>query len=142
MAAGYVGTFAGPTIGGLLNKWTGVPLVTYYIALSVHLSMAMFTVAIIPESLSVTMRTTARRASLRTDPSQRGTFKLSDLARRLATQAGAFINPLRIFLPTRRKSGSNLGKSTRWDWNLTLVAASINCVALINVSIRTSYLLT
>ncbi|KAJ7581089.1 major facilitator superfamily domain-containing protein [Mycena floridula] len=119
----FVGFACGPTLGGLLIKYTGNILSVFYFAATAHTVYALFMFFVIPESLTrAQMRKSATKYAdehleMARTRAQQGFFaRLSPLL--------SFLTPLAIFSPTM---GSNRLKGRARDWNLICIAIAYGC---------------
>ncbi|KAJ7244048.1 major facilitator superfamily domain-containing protein [Mycena rebaudengoi] len=112
----------GPTIGGVLVRFSGNALSVIYLASAVYATILCFAWFILPESLTGTQMHTAaiqHGENLRLLAIQKPTPLL------VIKRSFAFLEPLTILLPRpveRDLNGRHLGRKR--DWNLTLLALS------------------
>jgi hypothetical protein len=108
----------GPTIGGLLIRFTGHILSVFYLASILHFLYACMVWFIIPESLSLRQREILRHKHIAEVEGQgaRGTLK----------RLFAFLSPLSLLMPeisSEEQDGNPLKRKGR-DWSLTLLSAA------------------
>ena len=124
----------GPTVGGLLIRFTGHVPSVFYLAGSLHLMFCFLAWFVIPESLAKGHMELAKARyadSLpRADPDSSLVVKFIRIARRLFS----FLKPLAILGPTEKVPGSTL-KGRRKDWNLTLLAVAYGFTIALAVSV-------
>ncbi|KAJ7244045.1 major facilitator superfamily domain-containing protein [Mycena rebaudengoi] len=131
------GIALGPTIGGVLVRFSGNVLSVIYLAAAVHATILCFAWFILPESLTGTQMHTAaiqHEENLRLLAIQKPTPLLA------IKRSFAFLEPLTILLPRpveRDSSGSHLGRKR--DWNLTLLALSYGIVLTITGALMTLF---
>ncbi|KAJ7444922.1 major facilitator superfamily domain-containing protein [Mycena latifolia] len=139
----FIGLGFGPTIGGLLIRFTHDLLSVFYLATAVHASYAILSWFFLPESLTKTRMQAAyvqHQESLRLLNEE----EVTPLIRfqRLFT----FLKPLTIFFPEPVKTNHNHSplKGRKWDWNLALLAASYGFTISImgSVMVKFQYLIT
>ena len=129
----FTGVALGPTLGGLLIRFTGETLSVFYVAGCLHLMYSFMVWFIIPESLTNGQMEHAKTRyadSLRADPDSSLDARFTRNAQRLFS----FLMPLAIFGPTEEKSGNTL-LGRRKDWNLTLLAVAYGFSAVMIVSV-------
>ncbi|KAG6908765.1 hypothetical protein DXG01_003377 [Tephrocybe rancida] len=131
----FAGMAIGPTLGGLLVRFSGSPLSVFYAALGVHVVYALMVYLVLPESLLKSQMEKSREkyaAELR-ETSQSSAAGVLGQVKRLF----AFLSPLSVFLPELKEQvpGENPLKRRKRDWTLTLVAG----VYALAVSIVGSY---
>ncbi|KAJ6497032.1 major facilitator superfamily domain-containing protein [Mycena vitilis] len=117
----FTGIGIGPTIGGLLIRFSGNLLSVFYLATVIHGAFALMCLIALPESLT---KTQMQAASVQYHESLR---LLDEQERTLLTRIQrifTFLKPLLIFFPepVERHSNTNPLKGRKWDWNLTLIA--------------------
>ncbi|EPQ58298.1 MFS general substrate transporter [Gloeophyllum trabeum ATCC 11539] len=105
----FTGTAIGPTLGGLVVRFTQDLLSLFYIALAIDSAYAFMVWCVVPESLTAPEMRRAR-ANHVGDDARRGVL-------------GVF-SPLAVFVPAKR------GRGKGRDWSLTLVAAAFGLVIL------------
>ncbi|TFK55076.1 MFS general substrate transporter [Heliocybe sulcata] len=109
----FCGTAIGPSLGGLLVRFTQDLLSLFYIALFVDVLYAATVWFVIPESLTETeMRVNAERHRRRGEEGKKGWWVVS------------LLSPLSVFVPVRKEKGKGR------DWNLMLVAGAFGLVIL------------
>ncbi|KAJ7219467.1 major facilitator superfamily domain-containing protein [Mycena pura] len=131
----FTGVGIGPTLGGLIVKFTGNLLSVFYLATAIHGSYAILSWTVLPESLATTRMQSARvqyAESLRLLLEQEHT--LAFRIQRLFT----FLKPLTIFFPEKDPSANPL-KGRKRDWNLTLLAAAYGFTLSIMGSLSFKY---
>ncbi|KAJ6525633.1 major facilitator superfamily domain-containing protein [Mycena capillaripes] len=117
----FSGVGIGPTLGGLLIRFSKSILSVFYLATVVHGAFALLSFTALPESLTETQMQTARtqyQERLRLLDQQERTFLVR--IQRLFT----FLKPLTIFFPERVETHPDASpwKGRQKDWNLTLLA--------------------
>ncbi|KAF9053900.1 MFS general substrate transporter [Hymenopellis radicata] len=114
----FSGMGIGPTLGGLLIRVTGNILSVFYFTTLTHFVYAFLIWFIIPESLTQAQR---RMSRVKHDHSivvaREGQNKWTVWMKRIF----GFLSPLSVFMP-EVTAGTNPLKTSRRDWNLTLVA--------------------
>lgn len=146
----FVGMAIGPTIGALLIRATGTPLVVFYLATGVHLAYALWVWCVVPESLPLSARRVNRKrieervrreveeereASEEGEGERRGKMVRILQVLMKTKRVFAFLSPLSIFAPEEvvAAPGAFLGKR-RKDWSLTFVALAYAFAAFVMVS--------
>ncbi|KAF5389821.1 hypothetical protein D9757_003673 [Collybiopsis confluens] len=132
----FVGFALGPTLGGLLIRFTRQTISVFYAASCSHLIYAFMVWFIVPESNSKPKMQLARakyqeEIDLRRTREGRGP---SVRTKRLFS----FLSPLAVFSPVSVSETGNPLKPARRDWNLTLLALSYAFI----VSVMGSYTYT
>ena len=124
----------GPTIGGLLIRFTGEVLSVFYLASCLHLMYSFLVWFIIPESLTKggmeLAKTRYADSVLRVDPNSSLVARVTRIVHRLFS----FLSPLAILGPVEKVPGST-SKGRRKDWNLTLVAVAYGFTIGLMVSV-------
>ena len=127
----------GPTLGGLLIRFTGETLSVFYVAGCLHLMYSFMVWFIIPESLTKGQMEHAKTRyadSLRADPDS----SLQTRFTRNAQCLFSFLMPLAILGPTEKEPAGNTLKGRRKDWNLTLLAVAYGFTIAMMVSVLKS----
>jgi MFS family permease len=131
----FTGIALGPTIGGLLIRFTGQVLSIFYVAGCLHVMYSFLVWFIIPESLTKGHMELAKARyyadSLRADPDSGLVAGFTRIAQRLFS----FLKPLAIFGPTEKVPGNTTSKGRRKDWNLTLLAVAYGFTIALLVSV-------
>jgi hypothetical protein len=123
----------GPTIGGLLIRFTGQGLSVFYLEGCLHLMYSFLVWFILPESLTkdhMELAMAKYADSLRADTGSSLVAGLSGTAQRVFS----FLRPLAILGPTEEVPGYNLKGRTK-DWNLTLLAVAYGFTVALMVSV-------
>ncbi|KAJ3800064.1 major facilitator superfamily domain-containing protein [Lentinula aff. detonsa] len=117
----FIGFALGPTLGGLLIRFTGRTISVFYVATLVHMMYAFMIWFIVPESNSKRKMQLAR-ANYQEElvESQRAREGAGFLLR--IKRLFSFLTPLAVFNPIR--VSENPLKPPRRDWNLVLIALS------------------
>ena len=126
----------GPTLGGLLIRFTGQVLSVFYVEGCVHLMHCFLIWFIIPESLTngqMELAKTRYADSLRADLDS----SLDARFTRNAQRFFSFLIPLAILGPTEKGPGNSL-RGRRKDWNLTLLAVAYGFTVAMMVSVLKS----
>ena len=135
----FSGMALGPTLGGLLIRYTGNLLVPFYFATSMHLFYAFFLWVIVPESLSRDKMDDARKShALKLDRQ-----RITDLSRPIVAKFKflfSSLSPLKLFLSPPLRKGGNPSRPKR-DWNLLFIALSYGGTMTLMVN-RPSFELT
>ncbi|KAF9265618.1 MFS general substrate transporter [Marasmius fiardii PR-910] len=127
----FTGFAFGPTLGGLLIRFSHEVISVFYAAAIAHTFYACMIWFVVPESLTLKKRRVAAN-------------KYNQQAVSVITSSGvmpyirkwfSFLSPLNVFAPSYTHVGSSRSKSPKRDWSLTLVAI---CYGLV-VSIYGSY---
>ena len=128
------GIALGPTIGGLLIRFTGQVLSVFYLAGCLHLIYFFLVWFIIPESLAKGHMELAKARyadSLpRADPDHSLVARFARILRRLFS----FLSLLETLGPIEKVPGNTL-KGRRRDWNLTLLAVACGFTSALTVSV-------
>ena len=127
------GVALGPTLGGLLIRFTGQVLSVFYMAGCLHLMYSLMVWFIIPESLTKGQMELAKARyanSLPPDPDSSLDARFARITRRVFP----FLMPLAILGPTE-KQPRNTTKRGRKDWNLTLLAVAYGLTVAMTVSV-------
>ncbi|KAL4246070.1 hypothetical protein ABKN59_003276 [Abortiporus biennis] len=118
----FTGMAFGPTIGGLLVKYTGNPLVIFYITTGIHLTYNVTMWFVVPESLPREKMLEARRVyneeKAQDRASSRGFFSYSRFKGLFS-----FLNPLKLLLFAPEDPSTNPLKAKK-DQSLTFVSLS------------------
>ncbi|KAG6902244.1 hypothetical protein C0995_002616 [Termitomyces sp. Mi166 len=118
----FTGMAIGPSLGGLLVRFTGSPLSVFYAAAGIHLIYAFIVCLVLPESL---LKSQMEQSRLKHDSELRDTSEnLAAGALVRIRRLFAFLSPLSVFLPDFKEMapGQNPLKRKKKDWNLTIVA--------------------
>jgi hypothetical protein len=122
----------GPTLGGLLIRFTGQVLSVFYLEGCLHLMYSFLVWFIIPESLTKGHMELAKARyyadSLRAGPDSSLVAGLSGTAQRV-------FSPLAILGPTAEEVPGNTLKGRTKDWNLTLLAVAYGFTVALMVSV-------
>ena len=124
----------GPTIGGLLIRFTGQALSVFYMAGCLHLLYFFVVWFIIPESLTkgqMELAKTRYTDRLRADPDS---TSLDARFTRTAQRLFSFLMPLAILGPIEKEPRNTL-KGRKKDWNLTLLAVAYGFTVAMMVSV-------
>ena len=115
----------GPTLGGLLIRFTGHVLSVFYAAGLIHFVYACMVWFVVPESLSLQRMKRLRRKYMAEADGRR----VHGVVKRLF----AFLSPLSLLMPEmgdqKQGNDNSLTRKGR-DWNLVLVAASYGCTVM------------
>ncbi|KAJ7709720.1 major facilitator superfamily domain-containing protein [Mycena rosella] len=119
----FSGLALGPTLGGLLIRFTGHTLSVFYLATAIHASYAILAWLCLPESLTKTQMQAAsvkHQESLRLLDAEHSTLLLR------FQRVFSFLKPLTIFFPELVETHPNHNplKGRKRDWNLTLLATA------------------
>lgn len=123
------GIALGPTLGGLLIRFTGQALSVFYVGGCLHLMYSCMVWFIIPESLTkgqMELAKTRYANSLRVDPDSSLDTRFTRIAQRLFS----FLMPLSILGPTEKGP-----KGRKKDWNLTLLGVAYGFTVAMMVGI-------
>ena len=123
----------GPTIGGLLIRFTGDVLSVFYLSSCLHLLYSFMVWFILPESLTegqMELAKTRYADSLRADPDSNLGARFTRIAQRLFS----FLMPLAVLGPTEKEFRNDL-KGRKKDWNLTLLAVAYGFTVAMMVSV-------
>jgi len=123
----FTGVALGPSLGGLLIRFTGRTLSVFYATFTVHLLYALFVWFAVPESL---LEHQMRHSRLRYKKELRD-LEVDRVANPIvgflarAKRLFAFLSPLTIFFPDNgdENGSENPLKRRKRDWSLTLIAA-------------------
>lgn len=125
----FFGTAVGPTLGGLLIKYTGNLIIVWYLALTIHLGYACMVWFVIPESQTKGQMSESRR--LYAEQLSSGSARSVSWMKRIF----GFLAPLNVFLVQPKETNGNpLKKRTRGRWNLPLIAISYGLTTMLYVS--------
>jgi hypothetical protein len=122
----------GPTVGGLLIRFSGQALSVFYLAGFLHLVYSFMVWFIIPESLTkgqMELAKTRYANSLRVDPGS----SLDARFTRISRLFFSFLMPLSILGPTEKRE--NTSKGPKKDWNLTLLGVAYGFTVAMMVGI-------
>ena len=123
----------GPTLGGLLIRFTGQVLPVFYMAGCIHVLYSFLVWFIIPESLTKGHMVLAKARyadSLRVDPDSSLDARFTRIVQRLFS----FLMPLAILGPTEKEHRNALNGGKK-DWNLTLLAVAYGFTVTMMVSV-------
>lgn len=101
----YGGIAIGPTLGGYLVKKTNNVLIIFYLAMGVHIVFALYTLFILPESLSAVRQEVANHKH-RVAADQENRESSSSTVARTSSKVFAFFNlykALSVFFPKRAR---------------------------------------
>lgn len=119
----FTGVAIGPTLGGLVIRFTDRFIYVFYISAIIHAVYALVVWFIIPESLSRSEMLEARARRKIDDEEYRVAHAHGGLLV-LLKRTFAFLTPLSIFSPIELSNG-NPAKGKRRDWSLLfLIIAS------------------
>lgn len=119
----FTGVAIGPTLGGLVIRFTDKFIYVFYISAIIHAVYALVVWFIIPESLSRSEMLEARARRKIDDEEYRVAHAHGGLLV-LFKRTFAFLTPLSIFSPIELSNG-NPAKGKRRDWSLLfLIIAS------------------
>lgn len=121
----FTGIGIGPTLGGLLIRFTKHFIIVFYVSAIIHIIYALLVWFIIPESLSRSQLLEARARHKAASEEYRAAHAQGGLVV-LAKRMFAFLTPLSIFLPVEIQEG-NPAKGKRRDWNLLLLVIAYGC---------------
>jgi MFS family permease len=124
----------GPTIGGLLIRFTGHVPSVFYLAGSLHLMFCFLAWFVIPESLAKGHMELAKARYADSLPRADSDGSLVVKFTGIAQHLFSFLRPLAILGPTEKVPGSTL-KRRRKDWNLTLLAVAYGFTIALTVSV-------
>ena len=127
------GLALGPTIGGLLIRFTGQTLSVFYLAGCLHFMYSLMVWFIFPESLTKGQMELAKARYANSLPANSGSGLYTRIAR-IARRLFSFMMPLAILGPTEKKSRKTI-KGRGKDWNLTLLAVAYGLTIAMIVSI-------
>ncbi|GLB34576.1 putative major facilitator superfamily protein [Lyophyllum shimeji] len=123
----FTGMALGPTLGGLLIRFTGSLLSVFYAALFVHLIYASTVWLLLPESL---LKSQMQQSKMKYREELLDTARDRELNPAVGLlvrfkRLFAFLSPLTVFLPELKalRPGDNPLKQKRRDSNLTILAA-------------------
>ncbi|THH30371.1 hypothetical protein EUX98_g3826 [Antrodiella citrinella] len=128
----FCGLAFGPTIGGLIVKFTGSPLSVFYLSTGVHTAYALGIWFIVPESLSAAQKRESRRAYEASVAKGKQDAIDSPILYRLKSIFG-FLSPLSVLwsIPDGSNTSPNPLKSRKKDWSLILMALSYSFAILL-----------
>jgi hypothetical protein len=128
----------GPTLGGLLIRFTGQVLSVFYLKGCLHLMYSFLVWFIIPESLTKGHMELAKARyyadSLRAGPDSSLVAGLSGTAQRVFSPL-AILGPTTEVGPTAEEVPGNTLKGRTKDWNLTLLAVAYGFTVALMVSV-------
>ena len=122
----FLGTALGPTLGGLLIKYTGNLIIVWYLALTIHVCYACMIWFVIPESLTKEKMAESKR--LYVEELSLGSGRSVSWVKRIF----GFLAPLNVFLV--QPKGVNPLKKMKGMWNLPLIAVSYGLTTMLYVS--------
>ncbi|KAH9972213.1 major facilitator superfamily domain-containing protein [Russula compacta] len=124
-----VGLAFGPTLGAVIERFSGKPSIVFYVALGLHVMCALYTWFIIPESLLPAQMDAARRARSGSGSGSRGHWFI---------RIFSFLAPLVALAPQPRKWGASVSpqKAPNQDWSLTWLALSLAPESLVAGSLQ------
>lgn len=131
----FTGIAIGPTLGGLLIRYTQKTISVFFAAAAAHLLYGILIWFVIPESLSKqqmkesTVKHNMELNDAATTREMTQTLGLLVRSKRLF----AFLSPLSIFLPETVDRSENPLKGRKKNWDLTLVALGYGFVISIMV---------
>lgn len=120
----FAGAGIGPSLGGLVVKFSDNLLLVFYVAACVHGLFGLCIWFLIPESISPTQMAVSRHAHKESQKESRS----------LVYRLLGFITPLSIFMPVEIEGPR--GKKT--DWSLPLVIISYGLTISMLVRVRSS----
>ncbi|KAH8106787.1 MFS general substrate transporter [Cristinia sonorae] len=127
----FAGFAFGPTVGGLVVRFTGTPLSVFYIAMGVHTLYALMVWFVIPESLTRAQRNESRRQYHESIEKGRREAIDSPILYRFK-RIFSFLSPLSVLWATVEDSNPlKPQKSQRGNWGLLLMALSSGCSLLL-----------
>ncbi|KAK7693782.1 hypothetical protein QCA50_003354 [Cerrena zonata] len=123
----FFGTALGPTLGGVLIKYTGNLVVVWYLSLSIHVLYACMVWFVIPESLTKGKMSESKRL-YQEDLNASGTRPVSWMKRIFG-----FLAPLNVFLVQPKDANGNPLKRKGFmsKWNLPLIAISYGLTTML-----------
>ncbi|KAI0831072.1 major facilitator superfamily domain-containing protein [Trametes gibbosa] len=119
----FTGMAIGPTLGGLVIRFTGSFISVFYIAAGLHLVYALLIWFVIPESLHE-RDMQAARIRQRVEEEQYRAAHAHGGALVLVKRLFAFLTPLLLFLPIHLNEGGTPSKAKRRDWSLFLLVGA------------------
>lgn len=130
----FTGLGLGPTVGGLIVRYTGSPLSVFYISSAFHLLLLAFIWLVIPESLTESQRAKARQQYEESIAKGKRDAIDTPVLYRFKRIFG-FLSPLTVlWMAPEGAVGNPLkAKSGRGDWSLVLMAASSGFAMLLLV---------
>lgn len=129
----FTGMAIGPTLGGLVIRFTGSFISVFYIAAGLHLVYALLVWFVIPESLHK-RDMEAARIRQRVEEEQYRAAHAHGGALVLLKRLFAFLTPLMLFLPIELNQGGTPSKGKRRDWSLALLVAAYGFTVSLMVS--------
>ncbi|KIK57642.1 hypothetical protein GYMLUDRAFT_45806 [Collybiopsis luxurians FD-317 M1] len=118
----FVGFTVGPTLGGLLIRFSRQTISVFYMSSCVHLLYALMVWFIIPESNSKRKMQLSKAIYQEETESRRNSVGSGATIR--VKRLFSFLSPLAVFSPIRVPVPGNPLKPPRRDWNLALLAIS------------------
>ncbi|KAF8236196.1 hypothetical protein L208DRAFT_1252513 [Tricholoma matsutake] len=122
----FTGMTFGPTLGGLLIRFSGNALSVFYLAGLIHFLYACMVWLIVPESLSLRQMDLLHRKYVAESDGDR----VHGITKRLF----AFLSPLTLLMPGiggEEQGNINPLKAKGRDWSLTLLSAAYGCTIFI-----------
>ncbi|KAI0647308.1 major facilitator superfamily domain-containing protein [Trametes meyenii] len=119
----FTGMAIGPTLGGLVIRFSGSFISVFYIATGLHLFFALLIWFVIPESLSPQEMKAAQIRQEVEDEEYRAAHRHGGTLV-LLKKMFAFLTPLLLFVPIALNEGGTPSKANRRDWSLCLVVAA------------------
>lgn len=131
----FIGFALGPTLGGLLIRFTQQTIYVFYVGALIHMLYAFMIWFIVPESNSQKKMQRARaKYQEEVEQSQRAREGASILIR--GKRLFSFLTPLAVFNPVPMSENSL--KPPRRDWSLALIALSYAFTVSVVVSIHSN----
>jgi len=132
----FAGTAIGPTLGGLIIRYTHQILSVFYVATVTHLICAIVVWFVIPESLT---QTQMHRSDVKYGKELRDTARDREMNPAVGLlvrikRLFAFLSPLAVVMPKIVANRTSPLKKTTRDWSLTLIAAAYGFTIFIMVS--------
>lgn len=128
----FCGFALGPTVGGLIVRYTGTPLSVFYMSISVHTIFSFFFWFIVPESLTAAQK---KESLLQYQASvakgKRDAIDAPILYR--FKQLFSFLSPLTVLWQPGEDDSGNPLKARKTDWSLPILAASSASALLLMV---------
>ncbi|KAH9857150.1 MFS general substrate transporter [Lenzites betulinus] len=129
----FTGMAVGPTLGGLVIRFTGNFISVFYVAAALHIVYAILIWFVVPESLHKRDREAAR-IRYKVEEEEYVAAHAHGGVLVLLKRLFAFLTPLFLFLPTQVSEGGS-PKRKRRDWTLFLLICAYACT----VSLSGSY---
>ena len=129
----FVGAGIGPALGGLVIRFTGQFINTFYISIVLHAIHALLIWFVVPESLSSRSMRESRARHKVVDEEWRAAHAHGGMLV-LFKRLFSFLTPLAIFLPAEVDQGTNPAKGKRRDWSLFFVIIAYAFTAPLSVS--------